>query len=122
MKKKIDIFKIRTEAEGQIAFDNWLIKAIPKWFQWIGWFLIIGALTYVDKKTDNWAIRLVRSVSYVGLLFYFQSYFYQFEFVVPFVNKYPKTARLFSLAISAILAFFIWYILKVSVAKIALPK
>ena len=122
MKKKIDIFKIRNEAESQYAFDSWLIKAIPRWFEWIGWFLIIGALTYVDKKTNHWAFRLVKSVSYVGLLFYFQSYFYQFEFVVPFVKKYPKIARLVSLAISAFLAYFIWYILKESVTKIVVPK
>jgi hypothetical protein len=46
---KIDFNTKKTEADWQRVFDDFCIKATPKWFEWLGWVLILGALTFLTE-------------------------------------------------------------------------
>jgi hypothetical protein len=100
---KIDFNTRKTEAGWQKVFDNFWIKATPKWFEWLRWLLIIGVFTILSKTQENTIIEYVLGISYVALFFYFQSFFFSIEFHgLPFV-KSEKARRTISLILSAAL-------------------
>ncbi len=115
---KIDFDEKDTEAGWQKRLDKFWLAAAPKWFEWIGWLFLLGALKFVEKKTSNFTVTVISNVSYVLLFMYFQSHFYQFEFVnIPFVKKHPKLARFTSLGISGLLGIGIFLLISYSIAE-----
>ena len=117
---KIDFDKKDTEAGWQARLDKFWLAATPRWFDWVGWLLILGALTFVAQKTSNMAVKIVTAISYALLFMYFQSYFYQFEFVnLPFVKRHPYFARAASLAISGLLGLGVYFLIRFSIAAFA---
>ena len=116
---KIDFETQDTEAGWQNRLDRLLLVAAPKWFEWMEWLLILGALTFVSEKTSNIAVQLITSISYVFLLLYFQHYFYKFEFVnMPLVKKHQRVARATSIAVSCLLGVGVYLLIKFSIADI----
>jgi CHASE3 domain sensor protein len=43
---KINLKAKKTETEWQKTLDNFWMKAAPQWFEWLGWILILGAITF----------------------------------------------------------------------------
>lgn len=117
---KIDFDAKDTEAGWQARLDKFWLAATPQWFDWVGWLLIMGALTFVSQETLNIAVKIIVAISYGLLLMYFGSYFYQFEFInLPFVKRYPKVARVTSLAISGLLFLGTYFLIRFSIADFA---
>ena len=115
---KIDFKTEKSEAEWQQAVDRFWLAVAPKWFGWLGWVLILAAITFAAEKTDNLAIRVIKGFSYVSFFMYFQSLFYQFEFEnLPRIRN-PKLARFISLAVSALLGYGVWLMLHSAVEKL----
>ena len=109
--KKIDLQSKKTEFEWQQAFDRFWLDFTPKWFNWLGWVLIIGAITYLSEKTDNIYLNITKSISAFALFFYFQGFFYSFEFHgIPFV-KSSKIRRGVSILISGLLIYALYVFL-----------
>ncbi len=77
--KKIDLQTKKTEFEWQQVFDRFWLDFTPKWFNWLGWILIIGAITYLSEKTDNVYLNITKFISAFALFFYFQGFFYSFD-------------------------------------------
>jgi len=116
---KIDFKTKKTEAGWQEALDNFWMKATPKWFEWLGWIIILGAFTYLSKIQENMVIKVALGISYIALFFYLQSFFFSVEFHgLPFV-KSEKTRRVISLFLSALLSFGTWLFLRKVVSQIS---
>lgn len=104
----------------QKQLDQFYIKATQKWFEWLGWLLIIGAVTYVEDKEPSIYIKIIQIISYILLFFYFQSYFYQFTFInIPLTKGRPNLARALSLLMSGVfgLAFYLLIFLSIGELK-----
>ena len=118
-KMKIDFNTKKTEADWQRVFDDFCIKATPKWFEWLGWVLILGALTFLTELTQNTILSITSWFSYFALFLYLQSFFFSLDFHgLPFV-KSEKIRRLMSLLISGILALCVWLFLIKLVSEIS---
>ena len=103
--KKIDFQSKKTEFEWQQAFDNFWLDFTPKWFHWLGWVLIIGAITYLSEKSNSIYLNITKFISLFALFFYFQGFFYSFEFHgIPWV-KNEKIRRVISLLISGAITY-----------------
>lgn len=90
-----------------------------RWFQWVEWLLMLGALTFVAEKSDSLAVKVVTIISYVMLGLYFQSYFYQFEFVnIPYLKRNPRLSRAISIGISAVLGLVVFFLLRFSISSL----
>lgn len=100
---KIDFRRKRTEAEWQRVIDDFWMKATPKWFEWLGWVLILGAFTFLANQTQNVILKFASGFSYIALFFYLQSFFFSLEFHGLPIVKSETTRRLISLFISGIL-------------------
>lgn len=115
---KIDLKAKKTEAEWQKALDNFWAKATPRWFQWLGWLLILGAITFLAEQAQNLLLNIVSGVSYFMLFFYFQSFFFSLEFHgFPFI-KSERVRRLVSLIVSALISLLVWYFMMSLVSEI----
>lgn len=116
---KIDFKAQKTEGGWQKAIDDFWLNAIPKWFEWLGWMLILGAFTFLDKNYEIPIVSAVTGISYIALFFYLQSFFFSIEFHgVPFV-KSERIRRLISLLISGILSYSVWLFLTKIVSAIS---
>jgi len=58
---KIDFRTKKTEAGWQKVLDNFWMKATPKWFEWLGWVIILGAFTFLSKTQENMISRYPRA-------------------------------------------------------------
>jgi len=116
---KIDCDIKDTEAGWQSRLDKFWLVTTPIWFEWISWLLIIGGLTFVSQKTLNISVKILTVLSYILLFMYFQSFFYQFEFInLPYIKRYPSFARSVSLAISGLLGFGVYFLISISVSTL----
>ena len=116
--KKIDFQTKKTEFEWQQAFDRFWLEFTPKWFNWLGWVLIIGAITYLSEKTNNAYLNITKTLSTFALFFYFQGFFYSFEFHgIPFV-KSNKIRRTISIVISGFLTYAVYVFLTKLVVEV----
>ena len=111
-KMKIDFQSKKTEYEWQKSFDKFWLKFTHQWFEWLGWILIVGAITYLSEKSNNFIQKATKAISYLLLFFYFQSYFYSIEFYGILWVKKEKTRRVISIVISGFLAILIYLFFK----------
>ena len=101
---KINFQVKKHEFEWQKIVDNFWLNFAPRWFNWLGWVIIIGAITYLNEKSESIFLTVTIIISYIALFFYFQGFFYSIEFHgIPFI-KNEKIRRVISLLISSILA------------------
>jgi len=109
---KIDLKVKKSEAEWQRTIDRFALAATPKWFEWLGWVLILGALTFLAKKADSLAIHIILGISGGLFVLYFFNFFYQFEFKnIPFI-KSPSVARIVSIALAGAIGIGLWLLFK----------
>ena len=79
--KKINFQSKKTEFEWQQAFDNFWLDFTPKWFNWLGWVLIIGAIIYLCEKSNSIYLNITKFISFFALFFYFQGFFIHLNFM-----------------------------------------
>jgi len=72
---KIDLKAKKSEAEWQHMIDKFALAVTPKWFEWLGWVLILGALTFLGKKADSIAINVILGISGGLFVLYFFNFF-----------------------------------------------
>jgi len=109
---KIDFQSKKTEYEWQKSFDKYWLQFTHQWFEWLGWILIVGAITYLSDKSNNLILKATSAISYLILFFYFQSYFYSIEFHGLLWIKKENSRRVISIFISGFLAILIYLFFK----------
>jgi len=107
---KIDLKVKKTESEWQRAIEKFALAAVPKWFEWLGWVLILGVLTFVARETNSVAVKIILGIS-GGLFFlYFSNVFYRFEWEnIPFVRS-RAVARIVSIALAGGIGVGLWFL------------
>ncbi len=106
---KIDFDLKDTEYGWTQRFDQFILKAIPEWFNWLSWVFILGGLHYLSAKSKNNFLVIILVFTYGALLSYFNAIFYKLEFInFPFFKKYKKIEIIVSLLISGLLSFGFW--------------
>ena len=45
-------------------------KITPIWFNWLGWFLALGAIGYVAEKTNNIALQIIYGISFIAFFMF----------------------------------------------------
>jgi hypothetical protein len=102
--KRVDLSSKKTEAEWQTAIDRFWLDTTPEIFKWLGWVAALAALKVIEQKSGSKIVSAMNGLCYVAMIFYFNAFFFQYEFInTPFV-KNSKLRRFVSLVISGALA------------------
>jgi len=48
--------------------EKWKIIA-PIWFNWLRWFLMVGAVGYLAEKTNNIGLQIIYGISYIAFFY-----------------------------------------------------
>lgn len=111
------------EAELIHKQDSFFFRATPRWFEFVGWLLILGSLDYLSSQTKHWFVYFVYAlygISYLFLYFYLQSFLYNFpfyRFLPEKLVKSDKFAYRFSITVGFILLIITYFLLN-SVVKL----
>lgn len=77
--RKIDMFTKKTESEWAYAHQTFFEKLTPLWFKWPGWVFALGAVSYLAEKIGSMPLKVIESISYFILAFYFLFFFASFR-------------------------------------------
>jgi hypothetical protein len=77
---EIDLRHQETEAGWQGVIDRFALSATPRWFEWLGWVLVLAAFEFVATKSDNPGVRVAVAASIALLWLYFNAFFFRFHF------------------------------------------
>lgn len=102
---EIDFDRRETEAGWIRVWDNFGRKATPIWFNWIGWWLLLGVLQYLYQKSHSILIAIVIGISVMLLWIYFQAFFFCLRFKNVPVLKRIKNQLVISIILSGIMTF-----------------
>ena len=106
---KLDLRHRESEAGWQRVIDRFVLKAAPKWFEWLNWVLVIAAFQYVADQSRNQLVRLVPALSVVLLWLYFNAFFFRLRLKgLPLVRS-ARVERAVSIVISALLSTACWF-------------
>jgi hypothetical protein len=101
---EIDLRRRETEAGWNHVIDTFALEATPKWFEWLGWVLVIAAFQYLADQSGSQAIHLIVGLSVVLLWLYFNAFFFQLRFKgLPLVRSVSVESAM-SIVISGLLA------------------
>jgi len=112
---KIHFNTKKTEADWQRVLDDFWIKTTPRWFEWLGWVLILGAFSFLTKLTQNMILNIACGFSCVALFFYLQSFFslwIYMDFLLSSRRKLEDSCRyLFLVFCPVVYGYFLtgWY-------------
>ncbi len=115
---KADGHRTTTESEWTTAFDRFWLAATPKWFEWMGWILVLAVLGFVAEEAGTVLLWLVYAVSYAAVVFYFQGFFYSVRFDGFPLIKSERSRRAISLLISIALTFLVFVFVTVIVGQL----
>jgi len=78
-------------------------KITPIWFTWLSWFIALGAIGFIAKKTNNLGLNIIFGISYVCFFMFITT---SISDIMKYkIIKNEKTNKLFTLMIAiAILA------------------
>ena len=111
MANEVNLKAQKSEAEWQKTIDKFALSATKRWFDWLGWVLILGAFTYLQKATGHIAVTIILSISGALFVLHFASFFYQWEFKnFPFI-KSETLARFISYFLSGMLGMGLYWLL-----------
>ncbi len=115
---KIDFTLKDTEFGWMKRIDRVYLAVIPKWFEWLGWILILGALQYFQKQSNSTFLAVLLLLSYISLWRYFIAVFDSLHFTgTPFLKSH-RWEVVFSSVVSGLLAFG-FYRIAIFLAKLA---
>jgi len=87
-KIEVDFSHQDTEAGWNRILYEFGKRAAPVWFNWLGWFLLLGALQYLFKKSQSILAGITIGISVGFLWLYFQAFFYNIRFLnVPLFRR-----------------------------------
>jgi len=106
---EIDLGRRQSEAGWQATLDGFALRAVPRWFEWLGWVLALAALQYFEIKSRSIVGAVLLGISWGFLWLYFSAFFYRVKFKgLPFVR--PSIERVVSIVLSGVLAYLSWWI------------
>jgi hypothetical protein len=103
-RKKVDFGAKKTEAGWNEWMDRIVLSNVPKWFEFIGWLFLLGAMSFIAATTNNIYVRILYGVSYIFLTLYLLRYFLNIDFTGFSFIKSVKIQLFLSMFLSAILA------------------
>ena len=87
---EVDLRRRETEAGWNRVIDTFALEATPKWFEWLGWVLVIAAFQYLADQSGSRAIYFLLALSFVLLWLYFNAFFFRLRFKgLPLVRSAP---------------------------------
>lgn len=106
---ELDLQHRKTEAGWQEVIDGFALEATSKWFDWLGWVLVLAAFQYVADQSGSLFARAIPVLS-VGLLWlYFNAFFFRLHFKGwPFVRS-TRVERILSMIVSGLLSSACWF-------------
>jgi hypothetical protein len=108
---KINFKARKTELQWQEDFDNFWVGAMPLWFDWLQWIIVLGVVSFLAQQSRNIVLLITYTFSYIALFFYLQGIFFTIEFKGFPLMKSKRLQKVISIVISGILSFSIWYFL-----------
>lgn len=107
----IDLSAKKTEDQWSYALQNFYEKVTPLWFKWVGWSIALGGISYLAEKTGSLPLKVIESITYFLLSFYFAYYFASFR-IEPFhswaKSRTSRIGRFFALLPFTILVIAMW--------------
>jgi hypothetical protein len=104
-RKRIDVRVKKTEAGWIDWMDKITFTNVPKWFDFIEWLFLLGAMSYLVEKTNSVYIKIIYAISYVFLSIYVFRYFLSIDYILfPFI-KSVKIQLLISVILGGLLGY-----------------
>ena len=106
-----------TEAGWQGLIDEFALEATSKWFEWLGWVLVLAAFQYVADQSGSRFARAIPGLS-VGLLWlYFNAFFFRLRFKGWPLVRSARAERILWVVVSGLVSSACWLAAR-SVAQI----
>lgn len=110
-KDRIVRFRKSTESEVAYAAQAFFESFTPLWFNWLGWVLATGGLTYLSEITGSTTLKVLSEISFLLISFYFL-YFFASIRIEPYDSwwrKQPsKSKRFFCMLPGLFLSIALW--------------
>lgn len=115
---QLDFKDKKTEGDWHETFKRFWLAVTPKWFEWLGWVLILGVIKYATEKYNSLPLNIINSLSFSFFFMYFL-YFIDIEFDgLPFI-KSRKLRIMISSLLSGVISFGVWLLLYTVIKEIA---
>lgn len=112
--KIVDLSLSKTEHEAVPRLDRFWLAVVPKLFEWLRWTIMLSAIGYVGQKSNSLLLKLIVDLCYLALFFYYQSFFFQFEFInLPLIKS--RVARIASFSLSLALGLITYGLVRFTV-------
>lgn len=102
----------KTEDEWAYSAQAFFETFTPLWFKWVGWIIALGGISYLAEKTTSTPLKIIESISYILLGFYFLYFFASFR-IEPYhswaKSKTSKTGRFFALLPALLFGLAMWW-------------
>lgn len=79
--------------------------ATPKIFEWFSWVAVLGALSYLYKKSSSPVLLGLMILGYLGLIFYFSAFFARHTLKISFIRT-KRNQEFTSGILAALLGYF----------------
>ena len=106
---EVDLRHRETEAGWQRVIDRFALEAAPKWFEWLGWVLVLSAFQFVADQSGRPVARLVPAACGAMLLLYFNAFFFRVQFKGWPGIKSQRAERAISVVLSGLLSTACWF-------------
>ncbi|MGO9572042.1 MAG: hypothetical protein ACLP5H_31355 [Desulfomonilaceae bacterium] len=73
----IDFSRKEPEVGWQLILDRFFLSAVPVWFDWLKWIMIVAALMVIAEKSENVMVRWLLSFSSIAMCYYFIAFFFR---------------------------------------------
>jgi len=106
---ELDLRRRETEAGWQRVIDTFALEATPKWFEWLGWVLVLAAFQYLAGQSGSRLVRPIPVLSAGLLWLYFNAFFFRMRFKGWPLVRSTRVERVMSIAISGVLSTACWF-------------
>jgi len=101
---EVDFSGKKPEAAWQIWWDRLYLNAVPVWFDWLKWIMMLAALKVIAVKSGSLIVGTLLSFSSLLMYFYFLAFFMRFRIKGLSIIGSEKRQFLVSLILSALLS------------------
>ncbi len=106
---KINLRERKTEAGWQESIDQFFLVASPKFFEWLGWSVLLGGLSFIQKKYESKILAEVVVLSYLMMWGYFNAIFYRLKIIGIFRLDQKKIGQIMSILTSGLITLCTFY-------------
>jgi hypothetical protein len=106
---ELDFRHRETEAGWQGVIDHFALEATSKWFEWLGWVLVLAAFQYVADQSGSRFARAIPALSVVLLWLYFNAFFFRLHFKGWPLVRSARVERILSVVVSGLLSSACWF-------------